>query len=76
MQLIIEITQEQDAQLLLGLLERLKISYKTLNETPSVKQPAKSKRTSERFAGKLSEKTANALQTHITETRNSWERDI
>lgn len=33
-------------------------------------------RLSERFAGKLSSKTAKQLQEHITQSRNEWERDI
>lgn len=29
---------------------------------------------SERFAGKLSDKTASALQNHISDNRNTWDK--
>lgn len=36
----------------------------------------KTTKLSERFAGKLSSKTAKKLQEHIIQSRNEWERDI
>jgi len=38
--------------------------------------PPKTTKLSERFAGKLSSKTAKQLQEHIVKSRNEWERDI
>lgn len=36
----------------------------------------KTTKLSDRFAGKLSAKTAKQLQDHIVQSRNEWERDI
>ena len=76
MQLIIDIKQQQDLQVLLPLLERLKIAYKQV--------PAKAKgkhdtlptagKLSDKYAGKLSAEIGEALQKHIAESRNEWER--
>lgn len=78
MQLIIEINQPQDLQILLPLLERLKIVYK---QVPSKKNGKSDKapmpfKLSEKYSGKLSEETNKALQQHIEESRNEWERSI
>lgn len=37
---------------------------------------SKATKLSDRFAGKLSSKTAKQLQAHILESRNEWERNI
>lgn len=39
------------------------------------RQPQASGNLSERFAGKLSARTAEALQQHVTESRNEWDRN-
>lgn len=78
MQLLIEIKQQQDLQVLLPLLERLKIAYKQV--------PAKANgnrdiipvvgKLSEKYAGKISADFGKALQKHIAESRDEWERNI
>lgn len=78
MQLVIDIKNEKDLQVLLPLLERLKLVYKQLpskingdsNKTPEATQ------LSDKYAGKLSEKVGAALQQHIAESRKEWERNI
>ena len=84
MQLVIEIKQEQDLQFLLSILERMQIAYRpislpekkvaTSRKPVAIDLPAKN--LSEKYAGRLSSKTAKALQLHITESRNEWERSI
>jgi hypothetical protein len=76
MQLLIDIKQPQDLQVLLPLLERLKISYKQVpakaNGKPDI-LPATGK-LSDKYAGKLSAETGEALQKYIAESRSEWER--
>lgn len=77
MQLVINIEHEKDLQVLLPLLERLKIAYKQL---PSKTNGAAEKKTavthlSDKYAGKLSDKVGEALQQHIAESRKEWERN-
>ena len=79
MQIIIDIKKAQDLQVLLPLLERLKIAYKSLPSTasnqknPTAAEPAKR---SDKYAGKLSKEVGQALQKHIAQSRNEWERNI
>ena len=79
MQIIIDIKKEQDLQVLLPLLECMKIAYKSL---PGVK-PANGKSTdakrlklSDKYAGKLSPEVGQVLQKHIAQSRNEWESNI
>lgn len=77
MQLVIDIKHEQDLQVLLPLLERLKIAYTQLpikTNGASGKTPAGTQ-LSEKYAGKLSVKAGEALQQHIVESRKEWERN-
>ena len=78
MQLVIEIKQQQDLQVLLPLLERLKIAYKQVpekaNEAPDATVPAAGK-LSGKYAGKLSAEVGEALQQYIIESRSEWERN-
>ncbi len=77
MQLVIDIKKEQDLKLLLPLLERLKITYKQLPAKSNGKtQVASAPKLSEKYAGKLSVEVGEALQKHIAESRNEWERSI
>jgi len=77
MQLVIDIKKEQDLKVLLPLLERLKISYKQLPAKSNGKTPATSAPLlSEKYAGKLTAEVGEALQKHIAESRNEWERSI
>lgn len=76
MQLILDIKKQQDLQVLLPLLERLKIAYKQVPAKANAKPdtlPASGKR-SDKYAGKLSAEVAEALQQHIAESRREWER--
>ena len=78
MQLVINIKHEKDLQVLLPLLERLKIAYKQL---PSKTNGTADKtlittHLSDKYAGKLSDKVGEALQQHIVESREEWERNI
>ena len=77
MQLVLEIKQ-QDLQVLLPLLERLKIAYKQIpakaNEKPAAMPEAA--KLSDKFAGKLSVEVGEKLQRHISESRSEWERNI
>lgn len=76
MQLVIDIKQPQDLQVLLPLLERLKIAYKQVPAKANGKPdtaPATSK-LSDKYAGKLSAEVGEALQQHISESRSEWER--
>ena len=72
MQLVIDIKNSQDLQVLLPLLERLKIPYKQIPAKANGK-PAAGKR-SEKYAGKLSPDVGEALQQYIANSRNEWER--
>lgn len=78
MQIVIDIKQPQDLQVLLPLLERLKIAYKQVPEKaaggPDI-QPSAGK-LSDKYAGKLSAEVGEALQKHIAESRSEWERNI
>ena len=75
MQLVIDIEKEQDLKLLLPLLERLKISYKQLPVKSNGKtQAVPAPKLSEKYAGKLPAEVGDALQKHIAESRNEWER--
>ncbi len=77
MQLVIDIKHEQDLQVLLPLLERLKIAYTQLpikTNGASDKTPAGTQ-LSDKYAGKLSDKAGEALQQHIVESRKEWERN-
>jgi hypothetical protein len=77
MQLVIDIKKEQDLQVLLPLLERLKIAYKQLPPKSNGKiQAAPAAKLSEKYAGKLPVEVGEALQKHIAESRNEWERSI
>lgn len=77
MQLVIEIKKEQDLQVLLPLLERLKIAYKQLPAKSTGKdQVASAAKLSDKYAGKLSAEVGEALQKHIAESRNEWEHSI
>ncbi|HRI61732.1 MAG TPA: hypothetical protein PK228_18470 [Saprospiraceae bacterium] len=78
MQLVIDIKQQQDLQVLLPLLERLKIAYKQIpakaNDKPDTAPEAA--KLSNKYAGKLSAEVGEALQQHIAESRSEWERNI
>ena len=77
MQLVIDIKQPQDLQVLLPLLERLKIAYKQVPAKANGKPdtaPADGK-LSDKYAGKLSAEVGEALQQHIAESRDEWERN-
>ncbi|MDZ4683213.1 MAG: hypothetical protein SH848_08530 [Saprospiraceae bacterium] len=78
MQIVIEIKQPQDLQVLLPLLERLKIAYKQVPEKAASEPdtlPSAGK-LSDKYAGKLSTEAGEALQKHIAESRSEWERNI
>ncbi len=78
MQIVIEIKQPQDLQLLLPLLERLKIAYKQVPEKAASGSDNLSSagKLSDKYAGKLSVEVGEALQKHISESRSEWERSI
>jgi hypothetical protein len=78
MQIVIEIKQPQDLQLLLPLLERLKIAYKQVPEKAAGESDTlpRAGKLSDKYAGKLSAEVGEALQKHITESRSEWERSI
>jgi len=78
MQLLIEIKQQQDLQLLLPLLERLKITYKQVPPKANGKHDASTEigKLSGKYAGKLSADAGKSLQKHIAESRDEWERNI
>lgn len=80
MQLILDIEKEQDLQVLLPLLERLKIAYKSLPGTKPATEKrsteAKQVKLSEKYAGKLSLEIGQDLQKHVAQSRNEWEPDI
>lgn len=80
MQIIIDIKKEQDLQVLLPLLERLKIAYKSLPRTQGAKYKAststKPAKLSDKYAGKLSKEVGQELQKHVAQSRNEWERNI
>ena len=78
MQLVLEIKQMQDLQILLPLLERLKITYKQLPAKMKDKasKPQSGDKLSDKYAGKLSPEVGEALQKHIAESRSEWERNI
>ncbi len=78
MQLVIDIKQQEDLQVLLPLLERLKIAYKQVPSTTNGKPGTVSEATklSDKYAGKLSASVGDALLQHITESRSEWERNI
>lgn len=71
MQRVIDIKRPQDLQLLLPLLERLKIAYKQVptksNDKPDTTPIAA--KLSDKYAGKLSASVGEALQHYITESR-------
>lgn len=79
MQIIIDVKKAQDLQVLLPLLERLKIAYKSLpskattQKNPTAIEPSKR---SDKYAGKLSKEVGQALQKHIAQSRSEWERNI
>lgn len=60
------------------LLERLKIAYKQLPAKANDKPETKSAdgKLSDKYAGKLSAEVGEALQQHIAESRDEWERNI
>ena len=83
MQYVIDIPQGNDLKLILPLLERLGIAYKPVvlpkkeaksNEISEPPAVAPAQRRSERYFGKLSAETADAMQLYVTESRNEWER--
>ena len=77
MQLVIDIKNDKDLQVLLPLLERLKIAYKQLpskTNGATKKNPAVTQ-LSDKYAGKLSDEAGEALQQHIAESRKEWERN-
>ncbi|MFN0215884.1 MAG: hypothetical protein ACKVT2_16620 [Saprospiraceae bacterium] len=80
MQIIIDIKKEQDLQVLLPLLERLKIAYKSLPGTKEANEKktvaAKPTKLSDKYAGKLSKEIGQELQKHVAQSRNEWERKI
>lgn len=79
MQLVIDIEKQQDLQVLLLLLERLKIPYRQLPvkvDKKVKKTPATNTKLSDKYAGKLSAEVGTALQQHLEESRNEWERRI
>ncbi len=58
-------------QLLLPLLERLKIAYKSLPGNKSAKEKtAKPAKLSDKYAGKLSKEVGQELQKHVAKSRN------
>ena len=76
MQLVLEIKRQQDLQLLLPLLERLKIAYKQVPGNTGENIDSKNVvaiQLSDKFAGKLSVEAGKALQDHIKESRIEWE---
>ena len=84
MQLVIDAPQGQDLQLLLALLERLQISYKpVVSPKKAAKSNGKSEPAeaapvqtmSEKYRGKLSAETADALLLHIAESLHLQELD-
>ncbi len=79
MQIVLDINHEQDLKILLPLLERLKIAYKQIpaqkNDGAGNSAPAGSD-LSDKYAGKLSAKVGEALQQHIAQSRDEWERNI
>lgn len=68
--LTIEIKDDKVLTLLQN-LENMKILRILENKPQEAHQ-----KLSEKFAGSISKKTAEKLQTHIHEIRNEWERDI
>lgn len=77
MQLVIDIKKEQDLQVLLPLLERLKIAYMQLPARSDGKVgTAPDTKLSDKYAGKLSAEVGEALKKYIVESRNEWERSI
>jgi len=79
MQIVLEINHEQDLKILLPLLERLKIAYKQI---PALKNDIANNSTpigsslSDKYAGKLSVNVGEAIQQHIAQSRDEWERNI
>ena len=69
MEIIIEI-KNQDALALLKGLEKM--------QWIALKQPlcSESSSLSQKFAGKLSKETADALHKHVAESRAGWNRDF
>jgi len=80
MQIIIDIKKEQDLQVLLPLLEGLKIAYKSLPGAKAANEKntaaAKPAKLSDKYAGKLSKEVGKELQKHVAQSRNEWERNI
>ncbi|MBK7939787.1 MAG: hypothetical protein IPJ82_23115 [Lewinellaceae bacterium] len=78
MQLVIDIKQPQDLHVLLPLLDRLKIAYKQVPAKANGKPDTVPVvgRLSDKYAGKLSAEVGEALQRHIAESRDEWERNI
>jgi hypothetical protein len=77
MQILIEIPKEQDLQVLLPLLERLKIDYKALpNDVLLQEKPIQKGKISGKYRGKLSKQVGKDLQKHIAKSRLEWERNI
>lgn len=78
MQIVIEVKYERDLQVLLPLLERLKIAYKKIpSKKEGVSEPISVEaKLSDKYAGKLSAQVGEALQKHITKSRSEWERNI
>jgi len=76
MQLILDIEKQQDLQVLLPLLERLKIAYRQVPGKTKDKVGATpgSAKLSQKYAGKLSVEVGESLQQQIAESRNEWER--
>ncbi len=73
MQIIIDIKKEQDLQVLLPLLERLKIAYKSLpGANVATEEHVGEAKLSDKYAGKLSKSVGQDLQKHITQSRNEW----
>ena len=65
--LTIELRHQKAFDLLhdLEVMDIIKVLHRSHNPTQKL---------SERFAGKLSDKTAVALQNHISESRNTWDK--
>lgn len=78
MQLILDVKRQQDLQVLLPLLERLKIAYRQVpaKAKDKIGPTSGSAKLSQKYAGKLSVETGEMLQQQIAESRNEWERDI
>lgn len=78
MQIVIDIKNDQDLEVLLPLLERLKIAYKKLplKVNGASDQPQVAAQLSDKYAGKLSASVGEALQQHVAESRSEWERNI